>query len=485
MRSTAIGHAILMFGALAATHPSALNAQPSAPASQAQPDSPAARAGMTWLSANKMTDDAAFIATMRDLWPTAPGTPDQWIAARDRFRYLSFDRLGAVSADKTELWLFDPDVDGYVIATVTMRADDPGKVDGIGLRPTPDLPPGMVAPARLAEPALIAAVREKAAHDAAEDRFSGAVLIARRGKTLLAQAYGMADREAGKPNTVDTQFRFGSMGKMFTAVAIMQLIESGKVDANAPIGRYLPGYANQEIAKGVTVANLLTHTGGTGDIFGPEFDHNKSSLADPKDYVAFYEKRAPLFPPGSRAAYSNFGFMLLGRIVETVSGQRYDDYIARHIFAPAGMRSTGNLPETTMLPQRAQPYMMVSAKLKRANGTLPVRGTPAGGGYSTVGDFERFAKALTTGRLMKPATLQALLQGGVKLPDGTFMPYDFGGTAPELGRFIGHGGGAPGMNGELMHFIDSGYTIVALANISPPASADGLATFVMHRLPAK
>jgi CubicO group peptidase (beta-lactamase class C family) len=484
MRSIAIGYAILTLGALAAAHPSALNAQPSAPASQVQSDSPAARAGMNWLSANKMTDDAAFIATMRDLWPTAPGTPDQWMAARDRFRYLTFNRLGAVSADKAELWLFDPDLDGYVIATVTVRADDPSKVRGIGLRPTPDLPPGMIAPAGLAEPALIAAVRKKAAHDATENRFSGAVLIARRGKTLLAQAYGVADREAGKPNTLDTQFRFGSMGKMFTAVAIMQLIESGKVDASVPIGRYLPGYANQEIANGVTVANLLTHTGGTGDIFGPEFDHYKASLAEPKDYVALYEKRAPLFPAGSRAAYSNFGFMLLGRIVETVSGLRYDDYIARHIFAPAGMRSTGNLPESIMLPRRAQPYMTSGTKLKRANDTLPVRGTPAGGGYSTVGDFGRFTDALTAGRLMKPATLQALIQGGVKLPDGTFTPYDFGGTIPGRGRFIGHGGGAPGMNGALLHFMDSGYTIVALANIMPPESAAGLANFVVHRLPA-
>src|SRR5690606_19586078 len=141
-----------------------------------------------------------------------------------------------------------------------------------------------------------------------------------------------------------------------------------------------------------------------------------------------------------------------------------------HIWGPAGMASTGNQPESVQLPRRAIAYTGMPGDVIRADDTLPYRGTPAGGGYSTVGDFLRFATALVSGELMKPATFEMLVDGGVALPDGTFIPYDFGGTISRNGRFIGHGGGAPGMNGMLMHFLDSGYTIVVLANRDPPAS---------------
>ena len=447
-------------------------------------DNPAVLAGKAWLAANKMNDDARFLAALHDLWPTAPGTKEQVFASRELFRSLEFKAVGKTGPDSAELWLFDPDQEGYVIATVKVRADDPEKVAGIRVIPTADLPPGVAAQAPLTEPALIAAVRDRAQVAAAAGRFDGAVLIARKGHVLFQHAYGLADRAARKPDTVDTQFRFGSMGKMFTAVAIMQLIEAGKVDPSAPIGRYLPGYANREIATKVTVANLLTHTGGTGDIFGPDFMSHRAELRDPADYVALYQNRGPLFEPGRRIAYSNYGFMLLGRIVETVSGRRYDDYVAQHIWGPAGMHSTGNQPETVVLPRRAVAYTGPTGKLDRADDTLPYRGTPAGGGYSTVGDFARFADALVNGKLMKPATLDALIHGGIKLTDGTFAAYDFGGTIPGKGRFIGHNGGAPGMSGQLVHFLGSGYTLVVLANRDPPAGA-GILSFAVHRLPAR
>lgn len=190
-----------------------------------------------------------------------------------------------------------------------------------------------------------------------------------------------------------------------------------------------------------------------------------------------------VFEEAVRNLYSNYGFMLMGRIVETVTGLSYDDYVARHIWDPAGMASTGNQPESVELPLRAVGYMGSPGQLARADDSLPHRGTPAGGDYSTVGDFTRFATALVQGKLMKPETLDMLVQGGVKLPDGTLVPYDFGGTISGKGRWIGHGGAAPGMSGLLMHFLDSGYTIVALANRDSPAS-DAIVNFAAHRLPA-
>jgi D-alanyl-D-alanine carboxypeptidase len=273
------------------------------------------------------------------------------------------------------------------------------------------------------------------------------------------------------------------MGKMFTAVAIMQLVENGKIDLEAPIGRYLTDYPNQDIAAKVTVANLLSHTGGTGDIFGPDFDRHKASLRSTKDYVDLYGNRAPEFAPGSRQSYSNYGFILLGRIVEQVSGRRYDDYIQRNIFKPVGMTSTGNRPESETLPRRAVGYTGSGARLKSADDLLPLNGTAAGGGYSTVGDFNRFVGGLTSHRLLRSETLQKLIDGGVKTADGQFAGFDFGGTMADAGRVIGHGGGFPGISASLQHFLNSGITVIVLANRDPGA-AESIAMFAAHRLPA-
>ncbi|HEY0436134.1 MAG TPA: serine hydrolase domain-containing protein, partial [Phenylobacterium sp.] len=276
------------------------------------------------------------------------------------------------------------------------------------------------------------------------------------------------------------------MGKMFTAVSIMQLAQAGKLDLTAPIGRYLTDYPNADIATKVTVNNLLTHTGGTGDIFTPEYFAHRLEVKSPQDYVALLGARAPRFAPSARTEYSNYGFMLLGRIVEVVSGQSYDDYIASHIFAPAHMTATGNQPETVVLPHRATGYMTRGARILSAADTQPWSGTPAGGGYSTTGDLARFADALMANRLLDAAHTTLLTTGGFTGPDGKLLRYDFGAPAGDGRRFYGHNGGAPGMNGELRIFpAEPGHvaaTIVVLANRDPPV-ATGAANFITDRLP--
>ena len=430
------------------------------------------------------SDDAAYVKFMQEHVAGFPGGPDQWLDFRHRARGTRLYKVKSTSADGAELWLFDPNADSFVTASAKLKAEDHDKIEITAMYLTPEIPEGATPPAKLAGPALVKAVSDRAAHNADSGDFSGAVLLAQNGHILFEKAYGSADREAHRPNQLNTQFRFGSMGKMFTMVAIMQLAQDGKIDLEAPIGRYLPDYPNKDVASKVTVSNLLTHTGGTGDIFGPEFDAHKATLRDLKDYIDLFGKRPLEFAPATRFAYSNYGFILLGRIVEEVSGLTYDQYLQRNIFAPAGMGSTGNLPESDSLPRRAVGYMGFGANLRRADDTLPVRGTSAGGGYSTVGDFNRFADALISNRLLRADTLQKLISGGVTSPDGKFYPYDFSGTIPGSGRFIGHNGGAPGMNGALLHFLDSGYTVVVLANRDPPA-ADFVGMFAAKRLPAK
>jgi D-alanyl-D-alanine carboxypeptidase len=470
-------------GATALAQAPAVGAQ----ASAAQPvaESDASALGRRLLKA-AAEGDAAFLAFIHETDPKSRRTDAEWLDLRQRtLRTLQLHRLEQASAIHAEFSVFDPNVEAWARFSVDITASEPHTLTSFSVligQPPPDIPPTP----RLAPAALVAATREHVTALARDDRFSGAVLIARNGKTILDESYGLADRTAKTPNTVETQFRFGSMGKMFTAVSILQLAQAGKLDLTAPIGRYLPGYPNRDIAEHVTVNNLLTHTGGTGDIFGPEFEAHRLTLKTPADYITLYGARAPRFAPGARNEYSNYGFMLLGRIVETVSGQRYDDYIAGHIFKPAGMTATGNLPETVRLPKRATGYMTEGGKIVSAADTLPWSGTPAGGGYSTVGDFAKFADALMANRLLDAAHTRLLTEGGFTAADGKFWRYDFGPPGGGGRRSYGHGGGAPGISGDLSIFPaepgHDAYTVVVLANRDPPV-AGVIARFISDRLP--
>jgi CubicO group peptidase (beta-lactamase class C family) len=333
--------------------------------------------------------------------------------------------------------------------------------------------------------------------EAAANRFTGAVLVAKDGEVVFREAYGLADREREIPNTVQTRFRIGSMNKMFTAVAILQLVEAGKVKLTAPLCIYLTDYPNREVAEQVTIHHLLTHTGGTGDIFGeastlgqgwtpePEFEAHRKDLRTLTDYVELYGERGPEFEPGSEWAYSNYGFILLGAVIESMTGQSYYDYVREHIYKPTGMISTGSLPEDQTVPDRAIGYMDRSGGTDwRPNtDTLPYRGTSAGGGYSTVEDFARFADALLHHRLLSPDSTELLITGKEEIGPGAEYAYGFLAHLDAEGNgWVGHGGGAPGMNGDLRIYPASGYVVVVLANLDPPV-AQRVADYLDARLP--
>jgi CubicO group peptidase (beta-lactamase class C family) len=338
--------------------------------------------------------------------------------------------------------------------------------------------------ARLAEGEAIARVEALLRRRAAEGRFSGAALVAKEGRVLFADAYGLADRARGIENTLETRFRIGSMNKMFTAVATLQLVEQGKLALDDPVGKHLRGYPNEEVASKVTVRHLLTHTGGTGDIFGPEYDRNRLSLREHADYVRLYGARGPSFEPGSRFEYSNYGFVLLGAIVEAASGESYYDYVRENVFAPAGMTSTDSLPESDDVPNRSIGYTGPFPGSRQPNTDwLPWRGTAAGGGYSTVGDLLRFAEALTGHELLSPASTELLLAGKVDLGYGAGYAFGFFDARDDEGNgWVGHGGGAPGMNGDLLIYPRSGYVVAVLANLDPPA-AQLISVYLDPRLP--
>jgi len=359
--------------------------------------------------------------------------------------------------------------------------DDAGKIAGIEFAP---YSPKM----HLSESQLVNALQKEAKREATAGRFSGAVLVAHDGKAILAQAYGLADRERKIPNTLATRFRIGSMNKMFTAVAIMQLVEGGKIALDAPLGRYVTDYPNKDVATKVTIHDLLTHTGGTGDIFGPEFDSHRLQLRTLDDYVSLYGKRGLKFTPGSRFDYSNYGFILLGVVIERVSGENYYDYVRERVYEPAGMTSTGSDAESQVVPDRSVGYTSVNGKLQSNTETLPYRGTSAGGGYSTVEDLLRFAIALQNNALLDAAHMQVLTTGKVDMPSMPDNPrryaYGFGDEQINGVRCFGHNGGAPGMNGDLTICPVPGYIVAVLANMDPPAAED-ISAFTTARLPAR
>jgi D-alanyl-D-alanine carboxypeptidase len=274
---------------------------------------------------------------------------------------------------------------------------------------------------------------------------------------------------------------------MFTAVAILQLVEAGKVSLTAPLGRYLTDYPNKEVATKVTIHHLLTHTGGTGDIFGPDFDLHRKELRTLADYVKLYGKRGLDFEPGTRWAYSNYGFILLGRVIEKVTGQSYYDYVRQHIYTPAGMTRSGSLPETEAVPDRSIGYIKPpGATTALANtDSLPYRGTSAGGGYSTVEDLARFADALLRHKLLSPDSTKLLITGKVKAGPTARYAYGFEDARDKEGNgWVGHGGGAPGMNGDLKIYPKSGYVVTVLANMDPPA-AQRISEYLDPRLPTE
>jgi len=281
------------------------------------------------------------------------------------------------------------------------------------------------------------------------------------------------------PVDATTKFRLASLSKMFTAVAILQLAEAGKLSLDDTIARHLKGYPNQAVATAITIRQLLNHTSGLGEIFDDGFERRKGALKTLSDYWAVYGGAAPTFTPGTQDQYSNYGYILLGSIIEAASGQSYDAYVEQHIFAPTGMTSTGSVPEAIVVPGRAVPYTLNEGQWVRESKTLPLRGTPAGGGYSTADDLLRFAEALRGGRLISSEALQAATS-----PQNTKGWYGYGLMVSGEGgqRQYGHEGGAPGANAALIVLPSQGYVVIGLSNVDPDAM-ENVVNFVCNRLP--
>lgn len=357
--------------------------------------------------------------------------------------------------------------DGRRVAlTLTLTASDPSRIDRFGVRP---LPPEVAAVTVEQLPDHIAA-RVQAESEAG--RFSGVVLVARerngerngKREVIHAQAVGLADRNQGRANTLDTPINLGSINKMFTAIAIGQLQAAGKLDWQDTVGKHLPRFPNANIRDRVTIHQLLTHTSGVGSYWN---DAHNARLAQLDSHQAFLETFVDsplLFEPGKGLEYSNGGPVILGLIIEALSGKTYYDYIRDHIYRPAGMTHADHFRRDDAKAGFALGYVR-DAKGEWQDNTamLSARGSAAGGGYASARDLLAFSQALSDGRLLSRKQLDVLWQPrGQQGPVGYGYLFAVGNTSGR--RWVGHNGGAPGISAEFMHYPDDGLAIIVLAN---------------------
>jgi CubicO group peptidase (beta-lactamase class C family) len=322
--------------------------------------------------------------------------------------------------------------------------------------------------ANISDPQLVQGLRETLAKLVAEDKFSGAVLLAKNNAILLERAYGYADHAFNVKNDINTKFNMGSMGKMFTGVAILQLAQAGKLSLDDKLVKYLPNYPNKAVANSVTIRELLTHTSGLGDFFGPEFAAaNMSRFESLESLLPLFGDKPLLFEPGSKWSYSNAGYIVLGLVIQQVATESYYDYVKQHIFDPAGMHDTGNWPADADVPDRALGYttMGSTGTVRKSNIFLLQRGGSAGGGYSTVDDLLRFAEALQNRKLLNEQFTAMEMTGQV--PTGIpGVKYGFGMEERMVDgtRIVGHGGGGPGIESVLEMYPTLGYVVAIMTN---------------------
>jgi len=229
-----------------------------------------------WLAAFNSGDKDQYRQFLGNNFPTRASSLNRDMDLRERTGGFEFRKLEQSSATQVSGLVQERDSDQFARFTLKVEPAEPHHILWMSLMAIPR--PAAFSIPRLTESEAIAAVKAQVEKNVAADRFAGTVQVAKNGKVLFSGAYGLADRQKNIPNTLDTRFRIGSMNKMFTAVAVLQLVEAGKIRLTDPLGKNITDYPNQEIATKVTIHQLLTHTGGTGDIFGPEFDKHRKQL---------------------------------------------------------------------------------------------------------------------------------------------------------------------------------------------------------------
>jgi CubicO group peptidase (beta-lactamase class C family) len=298
-----------------------------------------------------------------------------------------------------------------------------------------------------------------------------ALAIVRDGKMVKAQGYGLANIELDVPVKPETIFQTGSVGKQFTATAVMMLVEDGKIRLDDPVGKYLP--RTPASWNKITVRSLLTHTSGIADYESDSLTKKDAAFINLRnDYTEdeLFAKLSGLpldFPPGSKWSYSNSGYLLLGILIHKVTGQFYGDVLQERIFRPLGMTSTRIISEADIIPNRAAGYRLVNGEIKNQEWVSPTLNTTADGAlYTNVPDMAKWDAALYTDKLLGKGSLDQMWSA-VRLNDGKTAPYGFGWEVTEVNghRLIEHGGAWQGFTTQISRYVDERFTVIVLTNL--------------------
>jgi CubicO group peptidase (beta-lactamase class C family) len=417
------------------------------------------------------TKDPAKMVTYRK--SAAPGESaleqagDDWDLSR-RGSPIKTLRYLKESDSEVEALAFLTGVRDHVVLQVMQGPDGKRK---LSVRPPTKEERPALPPIRLAEaPKAIQEVWQRLAKSGI---YSGAFALSYKGSVVAKGHSGFAHRGFRVRNRWDTKFNLASMGKMFTAAAIAGLVDQKKLSLETKVGDVIPDYPNEEVKNKAAIRHLLSHTSGLPDIFTDEFmAASKDRWRTLDSLLPLFAEKPLLFEPGTQGRYSNAGFVLLGHIIQRVTGEEYWAYLSRTIFNPLGMNNTAAYEVDRDTPNLAFGYTwrdMEGAPLETPMNNLflhTVKGSPAGGAYSTVPDMLRFGQALMDGKIVPKSWLSPTteMSGG---PGGYGLGFQLN---PGGAEAFGHSGGFPGINGRLAVFAKQHMVFVAFTNEGYEAS---------------
>ena len=329
----------------------------------------------------------------------------------------------------------------FLVALNLSGSTDP-KISGIMVKPLPPVVPRVA-------PEDIAGTAEKyLASRVANIDFSGAVLLAKNSDIIYAHAFGMADLDTKRPNTLDTPLNLGSMNKMFTSLLIGRLVSDGTLSWDDKVGAHLPELPNKRIRDEVTLHQLLTHTSGVGSYWNQSYEESKHGLDSLDGFLATFINEPLLFDPGQGNAYSNGGPVILGLIVEKYMDMSYYEAVRRFIYQPAGMKHSDHYQTADKAAGLAVGYFQGPDGLVGNSEQLGLMGSPAGGGYASANDLLLFSNALASGKLLDRDTLEQMWTPYAELGPDFGYGYLWGIGSLNDRRWVGHNGGSPGVSAD-------------------------------------
>ena len=400
-------------------------------------------------------------------------------------KFHSFRHYQPSYPDELLIVLYSPLTESWKMLSLMNDEMKPNKIGNLNLSPA-------LWPSDIEKPKDISehnAVNElnKFIHRMAEHKiFSGTVLLARGKEILLQAAVGESNKSFNIKNNLNTRFDLASMSKMFTAVAINQLFQSGQLHPTDTLDKYLDtSWLPKKISKDIQIQHLLTHTSGLGNYAVHMGNISKNKLIHLNDYKGFLNKESLAFLPETNQMYSNSGMFLLGVVIEKLSNQSYFDYIQSHVFSPANMKDSAFL-------ERNQPHKNVAVGYEHSannetgwfdnSGIFGNKGTPDGGSFSTIFDMHNFALALSQNKLLSKEVRNQMLTSKPEL-NSPLYGFGFNISGQEDAFRVGHEGGHYGISTSFNWYPNTGYTIIVLSNITEGAiSIDNKARELIERI---